>query len=280
MVGRFTRICLLVALILPLSGCGAAIVIGASGASPDGGVEAPPVGAGMDYQLGAAYEAPGDAEIVVRDRTAAPAERRYGVCYVNAFQTQPGEAGDWPRELLLRDDEGANVIDPDWPDEVLIDTRPGADQDALVSRVGGWIDECARAGFDAVEFDNLDTYARTGGVLHREDAVSIARRLVERAHAAGLAAAQKNAAEDARLFHDEAGFDFAVVEECAQFDECGVYRDAYGDAVIGVEYTDAQEVPFDHVCASADRPASLVLRDRDLVAPSDAAYVREECPTS
>ncbi len=253
-------------LTLAVSGCGAQ-------------VDGPPPG-GVDYQLGVAYDPPADARIVVRDRTARPTGDRYDVCYVNAFQTQPGERGDWPDELLLRTPGGDDVVDPDWPDEVLLDTRASADQDALVDRVTGWIDDCARAGFDAVEFDNLDTYSRSDGVLSLEDALAIAERLVAHAHGAGLAAAQKNAAEDAEALHRDAGFDFAVVEECAQFDECGAYRAVYGDAVVGVEYTDAQEVAFDTACAAADRPRALVLRDRDLVGPTDPAYERRTCPES
>lgn len=261
---------------LALGGCSAP----SGGVSEDARIVLPPTGGTLDYQLGGSYLPPQGTQIVARDRTAESADGVYGICYVNAFQTQPGEADRWPAVLLLRDASGEQIIDPDWPNEILLDTRASADQDELVSRVGGWVDECASAGFDAVEFDNLDSYTRSGGLLTREDAITVARRLVDRAHDRGLAAAQKNAADAAQSFHDDAHFDFAVTEECAQFQECDAYTETYGAAVIGIEYADAQEVPFAAACAAEDRPASLVLRDRDLVGTGDPAYVYQRCPAT
>jgi hypothetical protein len=47
--------------------------------------------------------------------------------------------------------------------------------------------------------------------------------------------------------------------------------------VIDIEYTDNLPRPFERVCADPDVPASVVLRDRDLVTPEDAAYVFALC---
>lgn len=236
---------------------------------------APPAGAAFDYQLGGAYEPDSRVGVVARDRTSEPAEGVYSICYVNGFQTQPGESGDWPEELLLHDHDGELVIDPDWPDENLVDTR---DPEAVIAVVGDWVRGCASDGFDAVEFDNLDTYTRSDGLLTRDDTIAVARGLVDIAHQSGLAAAQKNAAEDAALLREQARFDFAVVEECMVFDECGAYTDVYGDHVLAIEYTDALPRPFDGLCADPDRPASIVLRDRDLTTPDNPDYVFELCP--
>ncbi len=241
---------------------------------PPGGPRLPPVGAGLDYQLGGAYDPPAGVEIVVRDRGAASLDGLYSVCYVNGFQTQPGELHTWPGDLLLRDSAGDLVFDPDWPDEAIVDTRK---TDEVAAIVGPWIRACAADAFDAVEFDNLDTYTRSGGALTRADAVALATRLVEIAHEVGLAAGQKNAAEDAQLFHDRAGFDFAVVEECASYNECGAYTAVYGDHVLAVEYPDALPRPWNDVCADPATPASIVLRDRDLATPADAAYAFATC---
>ncbi len=105
----------------------------------------------------------------------------------------------------------------------------------------------------------------------------IGTALVEVAHGAGLAAGQKNAAEFAERLHAEAGFDFAVVEECAAYDECGAYTEVYGDAVLDIEYTDELPRSFEEMCADPDSPASMVLRDRDLTTPDDPAHVFELC---
>ncbi len=235
----------------------------------------PPAGAVFDYQLGAPYEPDVSVDVVVRDRTASPAEGMYSICYVNAFQTQPGELGDWPDELLLRDAAGDVMFDPDWPDEALVDT---SDAEAVVAVVGPWIRGCADDGFAAVEFDNLDTYSRARGLLERADAVVLARRLVDVAHAAGLAAAQKNAAEDTAVLHASAHFDFAIAEECGAYRECDAYTDVYGDDVLAIEYTDnLTGVSFDEVCADPEHPRSIILRDRALGAPDDEGYTFRRC---
>src|SRR4051812_44914958 len=81
----------------------------------------PPVNARFDYQLGGASPAPDGVTVVTRDRTARPAPDAYNICYVNAYQTQPGELGWWKRThpvLLLRY-QGQLVHDPGWPGEVL-----------------------------------------------------------------------------------------------------------------------------------------------------------------
>lgn len=253
------------------------MILTVSGCAAEPAITLPPAGAAPDYQLGGAYDPPAGVEIVARDRQAQPAEGLYSICYVNGFQTQPGERDLWPEELLLHDDSGALLVDAGWPDEVLLDTSTASTRDSIVDIIAPWIRECADAGFDAVEFDNLDSFTRSLGALASDDNTALAVALVQTAHAAGLAAGQKNAAELTAALHDEARFDFAVAEECAQFDECTSFTDVYGDHVIAVEYTDALRAPLADVCAEPDTPASTVLRDRDLVTPDDPDYVFELC---
>lgn len=255
---------------------GVAVLAGCSGAPGSTSPQLPPAGAAFDYQLGGAYPPPDGVEIVVRDRTAGALEDAYSICYVNGFQTQPGEQDLWPDGTLLQRD-GEPVIDPDWPDEVILDTSTEESRAAIVTVVGPWIEGCAAAGYAAVEFDNLDTFTRTDGALDLDDNLTLATELAAIAHRAGLAAAQKNSAEYAELLADEAGFDFAVAEECAAFDECGAYTDVYGAHVLDIEYTDALPRPFAEMCADPAAPDSLILRDRELTAASDAGYVYERC---
>ncbi|WP_336659251.1 endo alpha-1,4 polygalactosaminidase [Leucobacter sp. USHLN153] len=235
-----------------------------------------PAGAIPDYQLGGAYEPEADVGVVVRDRTAEPAPGVYSICYVNAFQTQPGGLDAWPEQLLLQLD-GATLFDPDWPDEALLDTSSTEKREAIAAVVVPWIDGCAEAGFDAVEFDNLDSYTRSHGALSLEDNVALSELLVDGAHAAGLAAGQKNAAEDTVTLGRGAGFDFAIAEECAAYEECESYTAVYGEAVIDIEYSDQLPKPFTEMCSDENTPASVVLRDRDLLTPSDEGYVRQSC---
>ncbi|MFO0713892.1 MAG: endo alpha-1,4 polygalactosaminidase [Sandaracinus sp.] len=234
----------------------------------------PPPNAAFDYQLGGGYPPPADVRVVSRDRHDSPAVGFYNICYVNGFQTQPDEEAFWlgaHPELILRDAAGDPVVDPDW-NEMLLDIRTPETRSALTEIVGGWIAQCARDGFDAVEIDNLDTYSRSGGAISIEDAIAFQAGLSDLAHANGLAIAQKNAAEIASR-RAELHTDFAVVEECARYDECPVFTDAYGRNVLEIEY---ERASFDAACA--DHPdLSVILRDVDLTTPSDPSYVYDAC---
>ncbi|MFI6579460.1 endo alpha-1,4 polygalactosaminidase [Nocardiopsis sp. NPDC050513] len=243
------------------------------------GVELPPAGA-FDYQLGGAYEPPSDVGAVVRDATDEPAPELYSVCYVNGFQTQPQERDMWVSEhpdLLLRDGDGAFVVDPDWPDEFLLDVSTEERRAGIAEIVGATVEDCAERGFDAVEFDNLDSYTRSDGAFTADDALLLATELADGAHGLGLAVAQKNSAELAGRAREEAGFDLAVAEECVAYEECAAYTDVYGDAVLAVEYPDTLEIPFEEACADPDTPAGTILRDRDLVVPDEPGYLFETC---
>ncbi|MEO8409845.1 MAG: endo alpha-1,4 polygalactosaminidase, partial [Propionivibrio sp.] len=88
------------------------------------------------------------------------------------------------------------------------------------------------------------------------EAVDFARRLAERAHANALAIGQKNSAELLPR-RAEAGFDFAVVEQCGEYDACGLFTAAYGDQVYAIEYTQSN---FDKDCEQFPQ-ISIVLRD-------------------
>lgn len=235
----------------------------------------PPVHAGFDYQIGGAYPPPPGVRVVSRDRGAAPAAGRYSICYVNAFQAQP-DALDWWRQhhpdLVLRTPDGRPVMDRDWG-EALLDTSTAARRTELAAVVGGWIDGCAAAGFQAVELDNLDSYARSGGRLTPAGNVALAARLTGRAHRDGLAAGQKNATE---LLARRAatGFDFAVAEECGQYGECGQYAAAYDDHVVDVEYT-AEGLAA--ACRDWGARLSVVRRDTEVRPQGQPGYVYGRC---
>ncbi|MFE7383736.1 endo alpha-1,4 polygalactosaminidase [Streptomyces zhihengii] len=249
---------------------------GRSAAAAHDEVRPPAAGAAFDYQLGGAYPPPDGVLAVARDRTDGPAAGLYNVCYVNAFQTQPDEAVDWWREnhpdLLLRDADGEPVVDEDW-DEPLLDISSKEKRTALLGVVGPWIDGCAEDGYDAVEPDNLDSFTRSEGLLTADHAIAFARLLSDRAHAKGLAIAQKNTAEllPARA---RTGFDFAVAEECARYDECGDFAAAYDGRVFDVEY---REPDFTAGCRTWGARVSMTLRDLDVLPAGEPGYVHRVC---
>jgi hypothetical protein len=263
-----------VALVVSVSGCSAPIAHGDAAA-----VAPPPAGAAFDYQLGGAYPPPDGVRIVARDRTAAPADAGYDICYVNGFQTQPDASDEWlgERSELLVHRDGEPLADPDWPDEYLFDASTAAKRSAIVARVGPWIEGCADDGYDAVEIDNLDSFTRSEGAFGVDEAVALAGAYVEIAHAAGLAIGQKNAAEHADRMHD-LGFDFAVTESCLVYDECVAYTDVY-DVVLDIEYTDElAAAAFTTACDSPDRPSSLILRDPLLLPAGHPDHTYTRCP--
>jgi hypothetical protein len=159
---------------------------GAGQAADVADVTLPPVSGQFDYQLGAAYELEGGLDVVVRDATAEPAAGSYNICYVNGFQTQPGDAGFWldgNEDLLLHDAAGNLVVDPDWPDEYVLDPSTQAKRDRILDVLGPVVTGCADAGFDAVEIDNLDTWTRftdpKTGLIEQEDALALAGSYIE-----------------------------------------------------------------------------------------------------
>jgi Glycoside-hydrolase family GH114 len=240
---------------------------------------APPVDAGFDYQLGGGYPLPDGVTVVTRDRTDRPAAGAYNICYVNAYQTQPGRLRWWKRThrpLLLRY-HGRLLHDPGWPGEVLLDTADAAKRRAIAGVVGRWFSGCADDGFDAVEPDNLDSYTRSHHQLDRAGALALATLLADRAHHAGLAIAQKNLAGLTRARRLAVGFDFAVSEECMVWHECGSYRRAYGRHVIEIEYTDNGRAAFRKACRDHGGDWSIVLRDRMLRTPASPRYAYQKC---
>ncbi|MDT0611166.1 endo alpha-1,4 polygalactosaminidase [Streptomyces lancefieldiae] len=232
----------------------------------------PPAHADFDYQIGGAYTPPAGVEVVSRDHTAAPVPGLYNICYVNAFQAQPDAEDDWASDLLLRDANGDVVYDTKWG-EAFLDIRTDAKRKRIAEQVGTWIDNCADKGFDAIEPDNYDSYTRSGKLLDSADAQAFIKLLAARAHADGLAIGQKNTVELAPE-RQENGLDFAVAEECGQYDECGDYTAEFGDHVIVIEYNDEGMAK---ACAEWGDTLSVVRRDEDVSPRGSSGYVRETC---
>ena len=120
---------------------------------------------------------------------------------------------------------------------------------------------------DGVEPDNVDAYANDSGFdLDAASQVDFNRFLAVEARARGLAVGLKNDVDQiAALVPD---FDFAVNEQCFQYDECDAY-DAFVAAdkpVFNAEYADRYQLNTggarDGLCQSA-RAANI----RTLVLP-------------
>ncbi len=262
--------CLVV--IFALSGCVAIVPSGVLGGAPQPTLFS--AHSTADYQLGGSYPPPAGATVVTRDSMEKPAPGSYSICYVNGFQTQPGI--EWPDALVIHKN-GVPLVDPNWPDEHIIDIGTSAKRADAAAIQSLTIDRCATAGFAAVEFDNVDSYTRSDTQLTLSDAIAFAKLLVSEAHRQGLAAGQKNTPQLGTRGRDDIGFNFAVAEECDQFNECPAYTAIYGAHVIDIEYTDALRRPFAQVCADPATPASTILRDRHLQPLGGPEYFYAHC---
>ena len=256
-------------------------------AAPARAATPPPVNAGFDYQIGGDYALPAGVGVVSRDWYAGAAPKgAYAICYVNAFQTQDDEPGvsrrdersAWPRDLVLT----GLGDDPNWGGEYLVDISTAGKRKRAADWIGPMIRTCKRKGFEAVEYDNLDSWTRfddtprEGDVpFGKGDAIAFAKLLAKRAHRLGLAVGQKNTVElTRRQARRRVRFDFAIAEECGRYDECDGYRRLYGDHVIAIEY---RREDFDATCRSVGARVSVVLRDRNVTRPGSGSYVYDRC---
>ncbi|HSF02372.1 MAG TPA: endo alpha-1,4 polygalactosaminidase [Solirubrobacterales bacterium] len=147
-----------------------------------------------------------------------------------------------------------------FPNERWLNVKNGRGQrDFILRRVGARTAKCARAGFDGVEYDNVDAYAQgrkvTGWRIRPSTQVIFNRALARIAHRNGLSVALKN--DLGQLERLEPRFDYAINEQCFQYHECAAnLRPGYrafmraGKAVFQVEYG----IPRGRFC---DRAAAL-----------------------
>jgi hypothetical protein len=234
----------------------------------------------FDYQLGGGYPPANGIGGVSRDSSDTPAKGMYSICYVNGFQSQPDERNVWlktHKPLLLVDAKGSAIVDPNWPDEFILNTATTKSRNQIAAIINRTISACAEKHFNAVEIDNLDSYTRSGGRLTENGALALARLYAVKAHALGLAIAQKNAGDLGKRGRNEVGFDFAVAEECRRFDECALYAHAYGSKVIDIEYTDDLRGTIAETCADPQIPFSTIIRDRNLTGPGSETYFFQSC---
>ena len=151
------------------------------------------------------------------------------ICYVSAgtWENWRADANQFPASV-----KGSKN---GWPGELWLDIRQTS---ILLPIMDARVQKCRQAGFDGVEFDNVDGYSnRTGFPLTAQDQLTYDASLANMAHSYGLTAAMKNDVEQVPTLAPY--FDYAVNEQCQQYNECGnydTYFTAAGKAVFQVEY--------------------------------------------
>ncbi|WP_415948496.1 endo alpha-1,4 polygalactosaminidase [Streptomyces sp. KLOTTS4A1] len=165
-----------------------------------------------------------DEETVARLHRAG----RKVICYINAgaWESFRPDHRDFPEDVLGRPNG--------WPGERWLDIRR---TDILRPLMAERFDLCREKGFDAVEPDLMDGYLNdTGFPLTARHQLTYNRMLAELAHERGMSVGLKNDLPQIPELVDT--FDFAVNEECFQYEECAALRPFIeaGKAVLQVEY--------------------------------------------
>lgn len=174
---------------------------------------------------------------------ALHSEGRKVVCYldVGSWESYRPDRGEFPRSVLGR-------IYAGFPDERWLDIRRYRSfARPLRQRFG----ICASKGFDAVEPDNLAAWEpenHTGFQISRADQLRFNRWVAREVHLRGMAVALKN--DGRQVAQLASSFDFAIVEQCFQYDECDLYEPFVeaGKAVFEAEY----ELPPARYCPAAE----------------------------
>lgn len=188
-----------------------------------------------------------DASVV----SALHAQGRRAICYLSAGSYEPGrpDSDSFPAAVLGNELEG-------WPGERWLDIRR---LDVLGPLMERRLDLCRQKGFDGVEPDNVDAYTNNSGFpLTPADQLRYNRFLADAAHARGLGVGLKNDLDQVPQL--EPHFDFAVVEQCYEYNECGRLSRfvAAGKAVFIAEYS----VDPGQFCAQAQSAGFSAIRKR------------------
>lgn len=181
---------------------------------------------------------------------------RVAICYldVGSWESYRPDAKRFPHSVLGRRYEG-------FPDERWLDIAHFHRFAPILARR---FRLCAHKGFDAVEPDNVAGFEnRTGFPLTAAEQLRFNRWVAARVHALGMAVALKN---DPRQVGALLGrFDFAIVEQCFQYEECGSYEPfvGAGKAVFEAEY---ELEPSDYCGAASSLGLSSIGKSYDLFA--------------
>ncbi len=150
------------------------------------------------------------------------------VCYFSAGTYEPfrPDASGFP--VVTRGKALA-----DFPDELWLDIRAPE----VLTVVRARLDRAAARGCDGVEPDNMDGYANdTGFPLTPDDQLRFNRTVANEARMRGLAVGLKNDLD--QITGLVRYFDFAVNEQCHEFDECDLLTPfvSAGKPVFNAEY--------------------------------------------
>ena len=171
----------------------------------------------------------------------------HAICYLDAGDAETYRP-DYQRFVDFDESCGGcligNPFSQVFPDEFFLNIDNDEGQRAFILKVNrDRVRKCADAGFDAVEWDIIDTFddPHSGFHISYRSQLMFNTRLANMAHHFGMSVAMKN--DPSQVKDLLPYFDFAIVEECFQYHYCSGNpapgEDAFvqaGKAVFEVEY--------------------------------------------
>jgi hypothetical protein len=183
----------------------------------------------------------------------------HAICYLDAGDAETYRP-DYQRFVDFDEACGGcligNPFSVVFPDEFFLNINNDQGQRAFILKVNrDRVKKCAAAGFDAVEWDIIDTYedSHSGFHISYRSQLMFNTRLANLAHRYGMSVAMKNDPSQVKGLLPY--FDFAIVEQCFQYHFCSgdpapgeVAFVQAGKAVFEVEY----RLTRDEFCDQAD----------------------------
>ena len=150
------------------------------------------------------------------------------ICYFSAGSYEEGRPDS---DLFMPADLGNQLFG--WPEEKWLDVRSENVRSIMTDR----LDLAQSKGCDGVDPDNMDAYANDSGFnLTASDQLEFNRFIANEAHSRGLAVGLKN--DVGQIDELIAYFDFAVNEQCFEYNECSIVEAFIADnkPVLNIEY--------------------------------------------
>jgi hypothetical protein len=189
------------------------------------------------------------------------------ICYFDAgvYEVYRSDAASFPASVIGKADVG-------WNDSYWLDIRQlDVILPILRARAVNW---CLNKGFDAVEPDETEVYGNDSGfpiTLEHNNAFN--RAVADMVHSLGMSVGLKGNNAQAPVL--EPYFDWALSEQCWEFDECAGFRDSFAaknKMVLTVEYD------VDPDCALANQwHINSSRRDLNLTGPTATGYSYQPC---
>jgi hypothetical protein len=213
----------------------------------------------IDLYVDTKVSGPGNFVVDTAAVDAIHAAGGHAICYLDAGDAETYRP-DYQRFVDFDRHCGGcligNPFSQVFPDEFFLNVNDDQGQRAFILKVNrDRVQKCADAGFDAVEWDIIDTYEdpHSGFHISYRSQLMFNSRLANMAHHYGMSVAMKNDPSQVRDLLPY--FDFAIVEQCFQYHFCSgnpapgeVAFVQAGKAVFEVEY----RLTRDEFCADAD----------------------------